>query len=194
KNPTIDNNYIYLTESDRYWYDRQYKEIEITCNGCMETKKIIGAKNIHLFQNNEYCSEECREAAKTEYYQEYISENDHVGLSRYKDDEVTGYIYKITNKRNMKCYVGQTIKPALFRWWQHLKIEKKFEQVDISDLVFEVLEVVTYNINADKLYANAKDKLNKREAFYISLFDSVEEGYNEVQPKEFEHDLFTINN
>lgn len=194
KNPTIDTKYIYLTESDRYWYDRHYKEAEITCNTCMETKKIVGTKNIQMFQNKEYCSEECREEAKKEYYQEYISEDDHVGLSKYKNEEVIGYIYKITNKLTMKCYVGQTIKPALFRWWQHLKIDKKFEQEEISELVFEVLEVVTYHSKTDSLYVNAKDKLNKREAFYIGLFNSVEEGYNEVQPKELEHDLFTISN
>lgn len=194
KNPSIDSIYIYLTESDRYWYERQYKEVEITCNGCLEIKLIVGTKNIQLFQNNEYCSVECRDEAKKEYFQEYVSESDHVGLSRYKVDEVTGYIYKITNKSTMKSYIGQTIKPALFRWWQHLKIDKKFEQEEISELVFEVLEVVTYNSNTDTIYINAKDKLNKREAFYIRIFNSVEEGYNEVQPKEFEHNLFTISN
>jgi hypothetical protein len=188
---TIDSKYIYLTESSQYWYDRQYREVEVACNGCMRTKLITGTKNVKYFQNKEYCSDDCLEKAKKEYYQEYISEEDHIGLSKYKD-ELVGYIYKITNKRTMRCYVGQTIKPALFRWWQHLKINKKFEQEDISELVFEVLEVVTFNSKTDSIYLNEKDKLNKREAHYISLYNAVEEGYNEVQPKEFEYDLFTI--
>ena len=28
-------------------------------------------------------------------------------------------IYKITNKINGKCYIGQTIKPAEVRWKEH---------------------------------------------------------------------------
>lgn len=191
KNPSLDNKYIYLAESDKYWYDRQHREVEITCNKCMQKKMITGTKNIKYFKDLEYCSIECMELAKKEYLDDYISEEDHVGLSRYKD-EIVGYIYKITNKHTLKSYVGQTIKPALFRWWQHLKIDKKFEQEDISQLVFEVLEVVTFSSKEDTLYTNSKDKLNKREAYYIKLYDTVNEGYNEVQPKEFEHNLFTL--
>ena len=93
----------------------------------------------------------------------------------------------------MKSYVGQTIKPPLFRFWQHLKIDKKFEQEDISELVFEVVEIITYDKVIDTIYMDEKDKLNKREAHFIQLFNCVDEGYNSVQPKEFEPDLFTIN-
>lgn len=92
----------------------------------------------------------------------------------------------------MSCYVGQTVNAPLFRWWQHLKCDGKFEQFDLSELVFEVLEVVHYDSKTDAAYTDAKDKLNKREASYIRLFDAVEEGYNEVQPKEYEATLFDV--
>ena len=30
-----------------------------------------------------------------------------------------GYIYKITNKINNKCYIGQTIRQPRLRFWEH---------------------------------------------------------------------------
>lgn len=54
-----------------------------------------------------------------------------------------------------------------------------------------MLEIVEYNPELDSI-KSPKDKLNKREAHYIALFNSVEEGYNSIQPKEFEPDLFTL--
>lgn len=123
---------------------------------------------------------------------EYIHQDDHFGIGSLNREQIIGYIYKITNKRTMASYVGQTVKPPLFRWWQHLKVDGKFEQADITELVFEVLEIVTFNPTSDGLYENVKEKLNKREAYYIRLYDCVEEGYNAVQPKEVEVDLFTL--
>ena len=34
-------------------------------------------------------------------------------------EELTMLIYKITNKINNKCYIGQTIKSAEERWKEH---------------------------------------------------------------------------
>ncbi|MEX3623549.1 hypothetical protein [Viridibacillus arvi] len=188
--------YIYLIPSTEYWYDYHNKAFDVVCECCANVVTVIGQKNIIKNRFGEFCSIECKEQREREVgdNSDYINENDHFGLANRQREEVTGYIYKITNKHSIQCYVGQTVKPALFRWWQHLKIDKKFGQVDIADLVFEVLEVVTFS-DADKeegFYTTAKDKLNKREAYYIKLFDCVEEGFNTVQPKEFEHDLFSI--
>ena len=36
-----------------------------------------------------------------------------------------GYIYKITNKVNNKCYIGQTSKPVQIRWNEHKNDSKK---------------------------------------------------------------------
>lgn len=192
KNAPNETKYIYLTESSQYWYDRLYKEVRFPCSWCGKETTVIGEKNIIRSYLGEYCSEECKNTAHEKANKEWINENDHVGLGNCDKSKLAGYIYKITNKRTMKCYVGQTVKPPLFRWWQHLKIDQKFEQADLTELVFEVLEIVEYNPKLDTVYGSAQDKLNKREAHYIALFNSVEEGYNSVQPKEFEHDLFTI--
>ena len=109
----------------------------------------------------------------------FIDETDHVGIPKDDDYQLVGYIYRITNKNTLKCYVGKTIKPPLFRWWQHLKVDGKFERANVSDLVFEVLEIVTYDSVKEKdRYKSGGDKLSSREAHYINLYDCIEEGYN----------------
>ena len=91
-------------------------------------------------------------------------------------------IYRITNKKTLKSYIGKTKKPPLFRWWQHLKVQNKFEQSDITDLVFEVLEIVTYEkeLESDNIYKDGEDKMARREMFYITHFNTVDEGYNTI--------------
>ena len=186
--------YLYVTPSNQYWYDYHNKEYTLVCECCEKMVTVVGEKNIIRSKLGEFCSIECKEQREKEVGSNntFINKNDHFGLGSYSQDELVGYIYKITNKYSMSCYVGQTSNAPLFRWWEHLKIDKKFDQIDIADLVFEVLEVVTFNEvdNGQGIYSTAKDKLNKREAYYINLYDCVNEGFNEVQPKEVIVDLF----
>lgn len=191
KNAPVGTQYLYLTESDEYWYNRLYGEVKVKCCWCNKTTAVIGEKNVLRNRNGDFCSVNCKEASEQKEHQEWIDKDDHVCIKEQKGILV-GYIYKITNKNTMSCYVGQTINAPLFRWWQHLKCDGKFEQSDLSELVFEVLEVVHFDSTTDAISTDAKDKLNKREAYYIRLFDTVEEGYNEVQPKEYEVTLFDV--
>lgn len=195
KNAVAGTRYLYLTDSSKHWYDYHHGTVSFKCSYCAKESSVVGEKNILKNNAGTYCSEIC----KTNHEQmmkdnsDFIHEDDHFGIGVRDRNQIVGYIYKITNKHTMSCYVGQTVKPPLFRWWQHLKVDRKFEQADITDLVFEVLEIVTFDTKVDGAYENAKDKLNKREAYYIRFYDSVEEGYNSVQPKELELDLFTVN-
>ncbi|MBG9693276.1 hypothetical protein ABD91_21300 [Lysinibacillus sphaericus] len=191
KNAEAGTRYLYLIESDEYWYNRMYGEVTVDCCWCSKTVTIIGEQNVPRNRHGSFCTKDCRDASVEKDRQELISKGDHVAIVP-KEGILVGYVYRITNKRTMKCYVGQTVHAPLFRWWQHLKIDQKFEQTDVSELVFEVLEVIHYDPNSDSQFENAKDKLNKREAYYIRLFDAVEEGYNEVQPKENEITLFNF--
>lgn len=192
-NCIIETQYLWLTESDEYWYDYHNATVTIECANCHEVKTIIGKRNLHQYVDDVFCSLACKTEKVKLNRSEWISESDHVLTSiDEKKEKLIGYIYKITNKRTMDSYVGQTYKAPLFRWWQHLK-GGRFEGAEISDLVFEVLEVVSFNRNdEDEIlkYIDGNNKLNKREAFYIELYDCVNEGFNEVQPKT-EHTLFT---
>src|SRR5690606_11361936 len=84
-----------------------------------------------------------------------------------KNKKLVGYIYRITNKHTMTSYVGKTIKPPLFRWWQHLQLDEKFEQKDLTELLFEVIEIVYWNDNhLDTIkYNNENEKLSDRERY-----------------------------
>lgn len=188
------HRYFYLCDSSSYWYEYHHKEVHIICDYCHKETVIIGLKNQIYNRFGEYCSRECC----NKHYDElvntienegmYISETDHLGIPKDYDDKLVGYIYKITNKYTLKCYIGKTIKPPLFRWWQHLKVDGKFERANVSDLVFEVLEIVTYDEEKEKeKYKCGADKLSDREAHFINLYNCIEEGYN--IKKETEKDL-----
>ena len=198
KNKSNGNRYFYLCDSSLYWYEYHNKEIKIICDYCKNEKIIKGRKNQIYNKFGEYCSMECMQKHYDELVNTienenlWISENDHLGVPKDNDYNIVGYIYMITNKKTLKCYVGKTIKPPLFRWWQHLKVDNKFERSNISDLVFEVLEIVTYDekIEKDK-YKSGGDKLSRREAYYIHLFNCLEEGYNiknEIEEREIENE------
>lgn len=108
----------------------------------------------------------------SEYYQNKLQ----ALRKSLKADKTTG-IYKISNTKSSKCYIGQAIDIG-DRWAQHVKCGL---QVTISapnkfytalskegpeNFTFEVLEVCE------------KESLDTRESYWIDYFDSVNQGYN----------------
>jgi len=88
-----------------------------------------------------------------------------------------GVIYKITNTKNNKCYIGQTIKQPNVRWYQHKYYSRKgvryksklysaIQKYGIDCFTFEVIEEIENEL------------LNEKEQFFILLFDSFNKGYN----------------
>lgn len=87
-------------------------------------------------------------------------------------------IYKITNKVNGKCYIGQSIH-IQDRWKTHINEAKgnrknsilylAMRKYGIENFDFEVIEECT------------KEKLNEREIYWISYYDSFNKGYNMTQ-------------
>lgn len=86
-------------------------------------------------------------------------------------------IYKITNKKNKLCYIGQA-KKIKERWREHMKcglgidtpannkLYQAMKKEGIDNFTFEILE--------ECIPAN----LNEKEAFYINLYNSYNYGYN----------------
>lgn len=184
KNLNEGDKYFYLTESSEYWWNYHNEPVTFDCVYCNKSVEVIGQKN-----NRGFCSDECKEShyKKLEElkYGEggWINKSDHI---EEKDGMPYGYIYKITNKKTMKCYIGQTVNVPVFRWWQHLKENSnKFEQETICDLVFEVIDIVYYPKDLPNTYHlknKLQDELNFLEAKYIKIFNSANEGYNTIQP------------
>ena len=89
------------------------------------------------------------------------------------------YIYKITNLKNNKVYIGQTIR----------KVEERFKR-HINDAIHNILD--THFARAIRKYgkecfkieiidsALTQDELNIKEQMYIRQFNSIKEGYNET--------------
>lgn len=84
-------------------------------------------------------------------------------------------IYKITNKVNNKCYIGQS-RRIQERWIKHLsnvntekyyyKIYKAFKKYGIENFSFEVIEECK------------EEELSLKEKYWIKFYDSYYNGYN----------------
>ena len=89
----------------------------------------------------------------------------------------TGKIYKVTNKINGKCYIGQTVKAVEKRYKRHIVDSKKdnycfhraLRKYGIENFEIEIIEDNIPLLNLDE-----------REIYWISYFDSyyMNNGYN----------------
>lgn len=109
----------------------------------------------------------------TEFYQKPLQQL----RKQLGADKVCG-IYKITNKKDGRCYIGQSIDIGN-RWTEHFKAAiggtltfqtNKFYQAMATEgpesFTYEILEICD------------RDKLNERERYWIEFYNSKELGYN----------------
>lgn len=91
-----------------------------------------------------------------------------------------GTIYKITNKLNGNSYIGLTIRSVEERWKEHKyrsknitsnsqTINKAIHKYGVENFSFEVLED-----NIDN------EVLKEKEQYYINLYNTYNNGYNET--------------
>lgn len=84
-------------------------------------------------------------------------------------------IYKITNQINNKIYIGQSVD--INKRWQYYKsppeilnykskIISAIKKYGIENFIFEILEECPIN------------ELDKKEYYYVKLYDSINKGYN----------------
>lgn len=92
-----------------------------------------------------------------------------------------GYIYIIRNTINNKVYIGQTRRKPGLRWKQHCK-ERNCPKLKAA---FKKYGVDNFYEDKNKLYCCVSTSLNKLcqlldyyETFYITKYNSVENGYN----------------
>lgn len=93
-------------------------------------------------------------------------------------------IYKITNKITGKIYVGKTLGESSLRWMSHAKgygnkgIYKDITEIGIENFLFEIIEKV--RVPFDVICSVEINKyVLARERYYIELYDSLNNGYNE---------------
>lgn len=93
--------------------------------------------------------------------------------------EFNMFIYKITNIINGKVYIGQTIRPIKDRFKRHINdalnnvinthFSKAIRKYGKDNFIIEQIDI-----------AQTQDELNKKEQYYIRLYNSIKEGYNET--------------
>lgn len=93
--------------------------------------------------------------------------------------QITG-IYKITNQLDNKCYIGQS-KDVAERWKQHAKCGLDIDTPVGNKLYAAMKQDGIWNFTWELLEACSIEDLDKREKFYIDLYDSCNFGYNNTQ-------------
>lgn len=93
------------------------------------------------------------------------------------------FIYKITNKLNNKCYIGQTINTPESRWKRHQQdalsnrlhthFANAIRKYGVENFVLEVIDT-----------AQSQEELTQKESFWIRHYDSIKKGYNETDAAE----------
>ena len=86
-----------------------------------------------------------------------------------------GYIYKITNNINNKCYVGKTERTIQARWSEHIRPSKWKLDLPLYR-AFSKYGIDNFSIEEIEECDNAI--LDEREIYWIDYFNAYREGYN----------------
>ncbi|ADL53230.1 GIY-YIG nuclease family protein [Clostridium cellulovorans] len=185
-----DGIYAIIMESNKFFYDRFYLQIDTYCFHCH--KKLNGKASDFPKSNltNNYFGEiDLEDQENTAYFCSYDCKNQLYKNLRYEGEfqekeagnngDTFGYIYLMYNRVENKYYIGQTRYLPFFRWQEHIKDGGKG---NIEDITFSVITGVRNNIHANE--AVNQENLNNAEAWWIHKYK--EEGYevfNIANPK-----------
>lgn len=165
-------------------YEHEKKQIEKgswTCASCGQihenryfsrprySERLFGLDTLFCQSDDDHCMKEFIK-----------SKNDGIEIPddvNFIKADSPNYIYKCTEKKTGKCYIGKTRNAPFFRWWNHLSHSNSpfgiyLRQTKLSDWSFEVLEELPSNIKDSEVF--------KVESKYILQFDSIKNGFNSV--------------
>lgn len=99
------------------------------------------------------------------------------------DGTYTGYIYKIRNLINDKCYIGQTTATIEHRWGQHTSNNKNEENMIIRKAIKKYGKEFFEISKIEEVINHSKDVLiellNELEIMYIEKYNTLQpNGYN----------------
>ena len=87
-----------------------------------------------------------------------------------------GFIYKIPNKINGKVYIGQTITPIKNRMYKHYSQARNGKNITGIDAAIK--KYGKENFEVEQILECPNEDLDLQEKFYISKYNSFENGYN----------------
>lgn len=176
------NQFFYVVIFPLYKFEvKLIEQGEWACAYCgqIHENKYVSkpVKNERLFGDNVYFCSSPDNICLTGYKQQKYKDIELTDDEHYIKKDSPNYIYKCTEKATGKCYIGKTRNEPFFRWWNHLKHNQSpfgvyLRQTKLSDWQFEVLE----ELPSDAL----PSEILKIESMYISKFDSINNGFNQV--------------
>ena len=89
-------------------------------------------------------------------------------------------IYKITNIETQQCYIGQSVDVSS-RWKDHVKCGLGIDASATNKLYKAMQEYGVWNFTFELLEACPRERLNEKEKFWISLYQSDKYGYNSTK-------------
>lgn len=89
-------------------------------------------------------------------------------------------IYKITNIETQQCYIGQSVDVSS-RWKDHVKGGLGIDASATNKLYKAMQEYGVWNFTFELLEACPRERLNEKEKFWISLYQSDKYGYNSTK-------------
>lgn len=102
-----------------------------------------------------------------------------------------GFIYKITNKINGKVYIGQTITPIKNRMYKHYSQARNGKNITGIDAAIK--KYGEENFEIEQILECPNEDLDLQEKFYISKYNSFENGYNLTMGGQFSTTSLNIN-
>lgn len=87
-------------------------------------------------------------------------------------------VYKITNTENNLVYIGQTKGKLIARLKKHINSSKNLRKTNKFHSAIRLLGADKFHIELLSVCKNQED-LDIMETFYIDLYDSIENGYND---------------
>lgn len=166
--------FISIWQANKYT-DEYFHEMQ--CELCQSTFTMSDKrKDSHnTDMGKRFCSNECKKEMLR------LGKSTKLGERNFKGS-CQGVIYKITNKKTNMFYVGKTQNNFAYRWYQHFycsearALNNAIEKYELSDWLFEVIEIVRVNPALD--FTSKKKIISDREKFWIKKLDAINKGYN----------------
>lgn len=89
-----------------------------------------------------------------------------------------GYIYKVTNIKNGKVYIGQTSRSIDVRWSEHVRYSSNPNIDYASKLYYAIQKYGESAFNIEQIEECDNKLLDEREQYWIEVYHSCESGYN----------------
>lgn len=112
----------------------------------------------------------------TQYFQKQATEM----CNRILGTKAICGIYKITNLKTKQCYIGQSVNIS-DRWKSHIKCGLGIEASATNKLYNAMQKDGAWNFTFELIEECKKDDLNKKEAYWINMYQSDKFGYNSTK-------------